>query len=73
LQEERRLREEMAARMEAEREAERQKMGQMFQYMQSLSAAMGQPLPPLLFPPPPPPEGTPVSMNVIAFTYAFLV
>jgi hypothetical protein len=62
----------MAARMEAEREAEWQKMEQIFQYMQSLGAAMGQPPPPLLFPPPPP-EGTPVSMNVIAFACALLV
>jgi hypothetical protein len=48
-------------------------MEQMFQYMQSLGAAMGQLPPPLLFPPPPPPEGTPVSMNVIAFACALLV
>jgi hypothetical protein len=60
-------------RMEAEQEAEWHKMEQMFQYMQSLGAAMGQPPPSLLFPPPPPPEGTPVSMNVIAFACALLV
>jgi hypothetical protein len=63
----------MAARMETEREAKRQKMEQMFQYMQSLGAVVGQPPPLLLFPPPPPREGTPVSMNVIAFVCALLV
>jgi hypothetical protein len=40
------------------------RMEQMFQYMQSLGAAMGQ-SPPLLLFPPPPPATTPVSMNVL--------
>jgi hypothetical protein len=50
----------MAERMEAEW----QRMEQMFQYMQTLGDAMGQPLPPLLFPSPPS-ATTPVSMNVL--------
>jgi hypothetical protein len=45
-------------------EAERQRMEQMFQYMQTLRAALGQPLPLLLFPSPPL-ATTPVSMNVL--------
>ena len=51
--------------MEADRqrnEAERQRMEQMFQWMQSFGERMGQPLPPELFPPPPPPATTPVSL-----------
>jgi hypothetical protein len=44
----------MAARMEAER----QRIENMFQYMQTLGAAMGQP-------PPSSPATTPVSMNVL--------
>jgi hypothetical protein len=38
------------------------RMEQMFQYIQTLSASMGQPPPPELFPPPPALATTPVSL-----------
>jgi hypothetical protein len=58
--------------MEAKIEADRQRMDQMFQWMQSLGASMGQsPLPGLFALPPPPVEGTPVSMNVYCFCLCF--
>ena len=53
LEEERRERQEMEARMEAEREArlaDQQRMAEMFQYMQSLGATQGFAPPPPLFP-----------------------
>jgi hypothetical protein len=73
LEEERRLRVDLEARMRAEREAERlaeqQWMREILAYMQSLGAATGVALPASLFslprPPPPPPDlfSTPVSMD----------
>jgi hypothetical protein len=40
--------------------------GEIFQYMQTLGAAMGVAPPPALFAPPPPPQfSTPVSMKVL--------
>jgi hypothetical protein len=64
---------EMEARMMAEREAERaarladqQRMGEMFQYMQSLGAAQGFAPPPPLFPTIDPALfHTPVSIKII--------
>ncbi|XP_072146291.1 uncharacterized protein [Setaria viridis] len=55
---ERKRREELEARIEADRQLERQRTEQMFQYMQSVFHSLGQtppPMPPNLFPPPPPP------------------
>jgi hypothetical protein len=73
LEEERRLRVDLEARMRAEHEAERlaeqQRMREILAYMESLGAAMGVALPASLFspprPPPPPPDPfcTPVSMD----------
>jgi len=57
------MREEMAQRMEAERLAERQRVEQMFQWMQSLGERVKQPMPPMLFPAPPSSTATPVNMN----------
>ena len=64
-----RRREELEAKMEAERqrmeaerlrmEAERQRMElQMFEYMRGVYAAIGQPLPPMPVPPPQPAPNT---------------
>ena len=39
--------------MLAERQAERQRMEQMFQYVQGLGERVGAPMPPVLFPAPP--------------------
>jgi hypothetical protein len=63
----------MEARMMAEREAERvareadhQRMAEMFQYMQSLGAAQGFASPPLLFPAVDPALfHTPVSIKIV--------
>jgi hypothetical protein len=69
LEQERRLREALEARMSAESEAERLRMSEILAYMQSLGAATGvAPLASLFSPPrpPPPPSGlfsTPVSMD----------
>jgi hypothetical protein len=71
LEEERRLRVDLEARMSAEREAERlaeqQRMREILAYMESLGATTGVALPASLFspPPPPPPDpfSTPVSMD----------
>jgi hypothetical protein len=73
LEEERRLRVDLEARMRAEREAERlaeqQRMREILAYMESLGAATGVAPPALLFSPPrpplPPPDpfSTPVSMD----------
>jgi hypothetical protein len=69
LEEERRLRVDLEARMRAEREAERLRMREILAYMESLGAATGIAPPALLFsrprPPPPPPDPffTPVSMD----------
>jgi hypothetical protein len=57
----------LEARIEADRqrvEADRQRSEQMFQWMQNLSARMGELMPALLFPPPHPAEGTPVSTSL---------
>jgi hypothetical protein len=62
----------MAAQLEAEREAQQQRMAGILQYMQSLGAHTGLPMPPGLFTPPPtPPAATPVSMNVYYFRLCF--
>jgi hypothetical protein len=56
----------LEARIEADRqrvEADQQRSEQMFQWMQNLSARMGEPMPALLFPPHPA-EGTPVSTSL---------
>ena len=50
-------------RLEAEQQAERLRIEQMFQYMQSPGERIGQPPPPVLFPTPPPPTTTPVSIK----------
>jgi hypothetical protein len=69
LEEERRLRVDLEARMRAEREAERLRMREILAYMESFGAATGVAPPALLFsppqPPPPPPDlfSTPVSMD----------
>jgi hypothetical protein len=69
LEQERRLREALEARMSAEREAERLRMSEILAYMQSLGAATGVTPPASLFcpprPPPPPsdPFSTPVSIH----------
>lgn len=57
----------MEAQWEAERETERQKMVEILQFMQTLGARTGVPMPPSLFAPPQPPAATPVSisMNVL--------
>ena len=53
-------------RVEAEREAEQQRMAEILQYMQSLGTATGVVPPPSLFAPPPPPHySTPVSINIL--------
>jgi hypothetical protein len=69
LEEERRQRHALEERIEANQqrvEADRLRSEQMFQWMQNLSARMGEPLPPALFPTPRP-EVTPVSINVYCF------
>jgi hypothetical protein len=73
LEEERRLRVDLEARMrvecEAERLAEQQRMKEILAYMESLGAATGVAPPASLFspprPPPPPPDpfSTPMSMD----------
>jgi hypothetical protein len=73
LEEERRLRVDLEARMRTEREAERlaeqQRMREILAYMESLGATTGVALPALLFSPPQPPPPlpdpfcTPVSMD----------
>jgi hypothetical protein len=73
LEEERRLRVDLEARMRAECDAERlaelQRMREILTYMQSLGAATGVALPASLFspprapPPPPDPFYTPMSMD----------
>ena len=50
-------------RIEAERQAKRQRMEQLLQRMQGLGERMGLPMAPMLFPPPPPPAVTSMSMN----------
>ena len=52
-------------RIEAERQAKRQRMEQLLQRMQGLGERMGQPMPLMLFPTPPPPTTTPVGINVL--------
>jgi hypothetical protein len=52
LEEERRLRVDLEARMSTEREAERLRMREILTYMQSLGTATGVALPTLLFSPP---------------------
>ena len=59
-------------RVEAEREAEQQRMAEILQYMQSLGAATGVVLPPLLFAPPPH-YSTPVSINVLVCMFMLMV
>ena len=59
-----------------EREAERQRMVKILQYMQSLGAATGVLPPPSLFAPPPPPppqNSTPVSINVLVCMFMLMV
>jgi hypothetical protein len=59
-------RQEMEARIMAEREAADQRMAEMFQYMQSLGAAQGFAPPPPLFPAVDPALfHTPVSIKII--------
>jgi len=53
--------------LEAKIDADRHRQEQMFQWMQNLSAKMGEPLPQALFLPPRPPEDTPVSTSTIPF------
>ena len=63
-------------RVEAEREAEQQRMAEILQYMQSLGAATGVLPPPSLFAPPPPPppqNSTPVSINVLVCMFMLMV
>ena len=66
-----RRREELEAKMEAERqrmEAKRQRMElQMFEYMRGVYAAIGQHPPPMLVPPPQPAPNT-ISGTVSRFT-----
>ncbi|KAG2605977.1 hypothetical protein PVAP13_4NG232671, partial [Panicum virgatum] len=50
-------------RIEAELQDERQRMEQMFQWMQGLGERVGAPIPPALFPAPPP---TAVTPNLLA-------
>ena len=50
-------------RVKAKQLAKRQRMEQMFQWMQGLGERMGLPMAPMLFPPPPPPAVTSKSMN----------
>jgi hypothetical protein len=58
LEQERRLREALEARMSAKREVERLRMSEILAYMQSLGAATGVTPPASLFSPPrPPPPG----------------
>ena len=63
-------------RVEAEWEAEQQRMAEILQYMQSLGAATGVLPPPSLFAPPPPPppqNSTPVSINVLVCMFMLTV
>ena len=63
-------------RVEAEREAEQQRMADILQYMQSLGAAMGVVLPPSLFAPPQPPPphySTHVSINFLVCMFRLTV
>ena len=61
-------------RVEAEREAERRRMAEILQYMQSLGAATDVAPPPSLFAPPPPPHySTPVSINVLVCMFMLTV
>ena len=59
--------------MEAKIDADRHRQEQMFQWMQNLSAKMGEPLPQALFHPPRPPKDTPVSTSTIPFFLYLLV
>ena len=62
--------------MEDERQrqdAERQRMEQMFQWIQGLGERMGQPMPPTLFPAPPPPTSTLVSINDLSLYVPSLI
>ena len=61
-------------RVEAEWEAEQQRMAEILQYMQSLGAATGILPPPSLFAPPPPPQNsTPMSINVLVCMFMLTV
>jgi len=63
-------------RVEAEREAEQQRMAEILQYMQSLGAATGVvPSASLFAPPPPPPPhySTPVSINILVCMFMLTV
>ena len=61
-------------RVEAEWEAEKQRMAEILQYMQSLGAAMGVAPPPSLFAPPPPPHySTPMSINILVGMFMLMV
>ena len=77
LEQEMKERQELGAQLEAERQAQAQRLMDITDFLQGLGQRMGLSLPPglLVLPPPPRPAAaaTPVSIKVFTFTCALLV